>query len=163
VDRAPPVTAALVERAGFRMREVLGTHVNGTTDPARSAGAWVRSVVKVRRHLAPPVYVVSATRDDAGVGTQRGVSEVRAGTACEAAVAVVDARAAGVLSSVRLEHAERTCAVPVVLAPVDLEGDGGTDVLVHGQEGHAGFRDWFSLDEAGALLPGPSDVWTEVP
>ncbi|MFZ5477075.1 MAG: hypothetical protein ACOZNI_09900, partial [Myxococcota bacterium] len=52
--KAPAVDAAMVERAGFRMQEVLGTRSTGAPDAARQGGVYVRSVVKVRRDKAPP-------------------------------------------------------------------------------------------------------------
>jgi hypothetical protein len=163
--KATPVAAALVERAGFRMREVLqpaGANAAATPDAARSAGVYVRSVVKVRQRAAPPVYVVSATGDEVGAGRFGGPEDVRSGAACRAAVAVLDDKAERVLSSHLLPGAERTCAVPTVLSPVDLQGDGGRDILVHGQRDHAGFRAWFELADT-TLVVGPAESWEEIP
>ncbi len=161
--RAPPVTAVLVERAGFRLQEVLGTQPSGSPDAARAGGVYVRSTVKVRRAKAPPVYLVTATVDPEGAGRVGGPADRRSGAACRGAVAVVDDDAAKLLWSQVLEEAEATCAVPVLLPPVDREGDGGQDVLVYGQLKNAGFRRWFSLDADGSLVAGERESWLEIP
>lgn len=154
--KAAPVAAALVESVGFRLGPLVGATATGAPDAARSSGVWVRSTVKVRQELAPPVYLASATRDVSGKGDDR------TGENCVSVIATLDAKATEVLSSHRLAGAEQTCAVPVVVPPVDRDGDGTPDVMVHGQHGNRGFRAWFRLAD-GKLEPGPTDVWESIP
>lgn len=163
VDKGAPVPAALVERAGFRLRDILGSQATRQIDPARGAGVSMRSVVKLRRDLAPPVYLAVATLGAHGIPGPDGPSPVQSPEDCKAALAVLDAEAETTLSSVRLEGAEATCAVPVMAAPVDMDGNGTKDVLVHGQSGQKGFRAWFAIGTDGKLTPGPHSEWTAIP
>ena len=163
VDKGGPVPAALVERVGFRFREVLGGSATAEIDPARSAGVSVRSVVKVRRALAPPVYLAVATAGSHGIPGVAGRSPVTSPADCVAALAVVDHEAERVLGSVPVPGAAATCAVPTLTAPVDLDGNGVLDVLVHGQSEHKGFRAWFAVQADGTLEPGPTSVWMDIP
>ena len=156
------VDAALVERAGFRLREVLGTHDQGNVDAARTGGVYVRSTVKVRRKNAPPVYLVTGTVDTVGAGRMGGPPDVRAGENCRAAVAMLDLKLEKVLSSHLLDDATATCAVPVIAAPVDIDADGVDDALVYGQQGNRGFRAWFRLT-GETLVPGPRERWDDIP
>lgn len=168
--KAVPVAAAMVERAGFRMKTVLvpaGTASAtplGTSAPdaAKAGGVYVRSVVKVRRTGAPPVYVVTATGDDVGAGKFDGPADVRAGANCTSALGLLDDKGEKLLSSQPLAAATRTCAVPVVVPPIDRDGDGVLDVLIHGQNAQKGFRSWFRIDGT-TLVPGPEDVWEAIP
>lgn len=160
--KATPVDAALVERAGFRMSEVLQTVASGAPDAAKAGGVFVRSVVKVRQTNAPPVYVVTATGDEVGAGRFGGPADVRAGENCRGALGLLDAKAEKLVSGLQLADATKVCAVPVVVPPVDVDGDGKLDVLVHGQDGARGFRSWFEID-GGTLVPGPSETWEEIP
>jgi hypothetical protein len=156
------VDAALVERAGFRLREVLGTHDQGNVDAARTGGVYVRSTVKVRRRNAPPVYLVTGTVDTVGAGRMGGPPDVRAGENCRAAVAMLDLKLEKVLANHLLDDATATCAVPVIAAAVDIDADGVDDALVYGQQGNRGFRAWFRL--AGeTLVPGPRERWDDIP
>ncbi|MSQ03188.1 MAG: hypothetical protein EXR71_15075 [Myxococcales bacterium] len=164
VEKGGPVPAALVERAGFRLREVLGSHTTREIDPARGAGVSMRSVVKMRRRLAPPVYIAVATVGAHGIpAAGGGRAPVGDPGDCKAAVAVLDAEAEGTMSTFPLPGAEASCAVPVLTAPVDRDGDGVLDILVHGQTEHAGFRAWFAVGDDGVLKPGPTSLWTEIP
>lgn len=166
--KAVPVDAAMVERAGFRLREVLAPAATATPagasapDAAKAGGVYVRSMVKVRRTGAPPVYVVTATGDEVGAGRFDGPQDVRRGENCRAAVGLLDHTGEKLLASARLDAATRTCAVPQVVPPVDRDGDGVQDVLIHGQNGDKGFRTWFRLEGAG-LAPGPEDAWESIP
>lgn len=163
-DRRAPVTAAIAERAGFRLREVLGGTTGADIDPARSAGVTLRSVMKVRRHLAPPVYVAVATRGQHGVlktdGTRAAVLKA---DDCVGAIAVLNAELAKVVDHKIIGEAETTCAVPVLAGPVDLDNDGRLDVLAHGQSENRGFRRWYGIDPEGKLVPGPWDQQDGVP
>lgn len=160
--KPPTVPATLVERSGIRLKAVLG--LGGTPiDAARPGGVYVRSIVKTRQHMAPPIVVLTGTGDDVGAGRYGGPADVRAGNNCKSAVITVDAAAEKVLSSHELAEATRVCAVPYLLGPVDLDGDGGQDFLVYGQEGQAGFRAWFELKPDGTLIAGPHEVWENIP
>ncbi len=161
--KAPVVAAPIVERAGWRMRELLGAVSTGGPDPVRGSGVYVRSVVKTRRENAPPVYVVAATRDTQGSGLYNGPAEKREGANCEAAVGTMDDKGERLLSAVKLEVATRLCVVPTVLGPVDLDANGISDVLVYGQTGQKGFRAWFELHPDGTLVAGPADSWDTIP
>lgn len=161
--RAPIVPATVVERAGFRMKEVLGTGTTGALDPAKAGGVYVRSVVKLRRQFAPPIYLVAATVDTAGAGRRGGPPEVRAGEDCQAAVGVMDDKGETLLSAHRLESAARVCAVPMLLHPVDLDGDEKLDLLAYGQNGAAGFRTWFVVHQDGTLVKGADEAWEGIP
>ncbi len=163
VGKGAPVPAALVERAGFRLREVLGSSPSPEIDPVRGSGVSLRSVVKMRRDLAPPVYLAVATRGAHGIPGDEGPSPVESPDDCVSALAVIDAEASKLLSSALLPGAEATCAVPVLAGPLDLNGDGVMDVLVHGQSGAKGFRAWFQVAANGTLTPGPTSMWTEIP
>ncbi len=167
--KALPVSAVMVERAGFRMKEVLAPPTPTATpagasapDAAKAGGVYVRSVVKQRRDGAPPVYIVSATGDEVGAGRFDGPADVRQGENCKAALGIIDDKGEKLLSSVPLDAATRTCAVPVVVPPIDRDGDGVLDVLVHGQHEKKGFRSWFRI-EGTKLVPGPEDVWEAIP
>lgn len=154
--KASPVSAALVESVGFHLGPLVGAKPTGAPDAARSSGVWVRSTVKLRQELSPPIYVASATRDVSGKGDDR------TGENCVAVVATIDAKATTVLSSHALSGARQSCAVPVVVPPVDRDGDGVLDVMVHGQNGNRGFRAWFRLVD-GKLEAGPADAWEGIP
>ncbi|MES2642706.1 MAG: hypothetical protein V4850_24700 [Myxococcota bacterium] len=167
--KSQPVTAAMVETAGFRMKDLLVPADRAPLpagaappDAAKSGGVYVRSVVKVRRDKAPPIYLVTATGDDVGAGKFDGPADVRTGANCKAAVGLLDAKGTALLSATLLDAATRTCAVPKIIAPVDRDGDGVLDVLVHGQTGNKGFRTWFRIDGT-TLVKGPEDVWETIP
>ena len=162
-EKGAPVPAAIVERAGFRMRELLGSHPGESIDPATGAGVGLRSMIKARRHLAPPVYLTVATRGLHGIPGPNGVSPVKDPSDCEAFLAVLDADVGKTLSSVPLPDAATTCAVPVLTGPVDEDGDGNDDILVSGQSGNKGFRAWFRIYPEGTLVAGPHSVWTDIP
>lgn len=140
---APPVAASLVEAAGFRFQDLLGTTSTGAKDAALAGGVQIRSMVKHRRTHAPPLYLVTADAN------------------CQALVAVMDSKASTILHHQPLPQAG--CAPAVLLPPIDLDGDGRQDVLVYGQKDAAGFRQWFGIETDGALTPGPGESWTEIP
>lgn len=161
--KAPIVTAVMVERAGFRMKDLLGTTSTGALDPAKAGGVYVRSTVKVRRKLAPPIYVIAATGDDVGAGRMGGPPDVRAGSNCIAGVGTMDSKGDALISGVKLEAATRLCVVPQLVPPIDLDGDGTLDILAYGQDGTKGFRAWFRLTDDGTLVAGPSEEWDSIP
>lgn len=161
--RAPAVSAALIETMAFRLKSLYGAPEAGAEGPAPSVGVWVRSAVKVRQLHAPPVYLVSAVRDDHGAGKLGAAGVKREGEDCKAVVAVLDVKAETILASMPLDLATRTCAVPGIVPPVDRDGDGGVDFLTYGQEGEKGFRAWFSLVDGKTLVAGESDIWEAIP
>lgn len=162
-EKGAPVPAAIVERAGFRLRDVLGSQPGTDIDPVRSAGVALRSVVKMRRELAPPVYLAVATLGKHGIPGPNGTSPVENPSDCKAALAVLDHDVATTLSSMPLPEAEVTCAVPVLIGPVDYDGDGAQDILVAAQSGKKGFRAWFRIDNDGKLTAGPTSTWSDIP
>ncbi|MSP56885.1 MAG: hypothetical protein EXR69_14970 [Myxococcales bacterium] len=161
--KPPTVTAELVERAGIRLKAVLGTSGTPSLDAARPGGVYVRSIIKVRQPHGPPIVILTGTGDAVGAGRWGGPPDVRAGENCKAGFASVDLAASKVLSSHLLADAARICAVPYLLGPVDLDGDGGQDFLVYGQEKQAGFRAWFTLVPDGTLVAGEHEVWERIP
>lgn len=160
--KSTPVAAVMVERAGFRMKDVLGGTGTTSPDAAKAGGVYVRSVLKVRRDKAPPVYMIAATGDEVGAGTFGGPADVRKGANCVAAVGLMDDKGDALYTSVKLDAATRICAVPALLPPIDRDGDGVLDVLVYGQQGNAGFRSWFRVNGT-TLEKGPEDVWEGIP
>lgn len=167
--KALPVTAAMVETAGFRMKDLLVPDSGAALplgaaapDAAKSGGVYVRSVVKVRQGNTPPTYVVTATGDEVGAAAFGGPQDVRKGENCKAAVGLLDAKGQKLLSATLLAGATRVCAVPMVVPPIDRDGDGVLDVLIYGQNGTKGFRSWFRIDGT-TLVAGPEDVWENIP
>lgn len=167
--KATPVSAVMVEHAGFRMKPLLVPASAppvaagaSAPDAAKSGGVYVRSLVKVRQKSGPPIYIVTATGDEVGAGAFDGPADVRKGENCKAALGLLDSKGTELLSSTLLAAATRTCAVPVVVPPVDRDGDGVLDFLVHGQNGNKGFRSWFRMDGT-TLVAGPEDVWENIP
>ena len=161
--KPPTVPAELVERSGIRLKAVLGTSGAPSVDAARPGGVYVRSIIKARQPHAPPIILVTGTGDDVGAGLWGGPADVRTGNNCKSAVATVDAAADKVISSHLLDDATRICAVPYAIGPVDMDGDGGQDFLVYGQEKQSGFRAWFSLSADGTLVARESEVWEGIP
>jgi hypothetical protein len=117
-QKPPTMPAAQVEAAAWRLDEILPegdgfSPVIGGGDPARQRGLELGSVVKSRRHGAPPVLVVSAVRG------------------CNAALAVLDAKATTTLASVLVPG---LCTLPRVLPPADLDGDGAKETALFNEE-----------------------------
>lgn len=162
-EKAAPVTAALAERASFRMREVIGAEASAYPEADRASGVALRSMIKVRQDLAPPVYLVVATRGQHGIPQPGGgVSPVKDPRDCQASLAILDAEMEKVIASIPVDGATVSCAVPSLLSPVDKDGDGGRDIIVHGQSEGSGFRQWFAID-GNQLVPGAGSAWTEIP
>lgn len=108
ITPAPPIQAATVERAAWRLDELLPpldrfAPLPSSPDPSRSRGVNVGSVVKVRRPSAPPVLVATGYRECTGV------------------LAVLSADAGQTLAYDLLDGA---CEPLRALAPSDLDGDG---------------------------------------
>ncbi len=77
--------------------------------PAPPGGLDMGSLVKTRRHAAPPVLVASGTRS------------------CGGALAVLDAKATKVLASIAVPG---LCGTARVLPPADLDGDGNVETAL---------------------------------
>lgn len=128
----PPtmVQAELVGSALLRVTELAWRALDlppgvfpaeGEPDPTRTE---LRSVIKVPRDLAPPVYVASA---EAG---------------CLAVVALLDHKARDVLAWDHLRLPGPTCAPFALVPPTDLDGDGTVDVVAYSGNGTPGTGAW---------------------
>ncbi len=114
VQPAPAILASLVERAAWRLDELLPepdlySPLVTSPDPTKGRGVDVGSVAKVRRHLAPPVLVAAGHRD------------------CNGALALLSADASQVLGWHGFDNA---CEPLRVLPPTDLDGDGRRELAV---------------------------------
>lgn len=113
-DRVPAIRAHLVERAAWRLDEVLPPRdryspAGSSSQPARQRGVHVGSVAKTRRHGAPPVLLTTGVRD------------------CTAAVAVLDAKSEHILAYDRVGE---VCETLRVLPATDLDGKPGREFAV---------------------------------
>lgn len=132
-DPAPANPAGLVERAAWRIDELLPPRdafspAVSAPDPALQRGMRVASVTKTRRQGAPPVVIASATRD------------------CTAVIALMDREAARVMSWDRLDQ---TCEPLSILPAADYDGDGARELVAHGDHRVVLYR----LDEKpGSIL-----------
>lgn len=109
---APAIQANLVERAAWRLDELLPAldrfdPLPNSPDPSRSRGVNVGSVAKIRRHGSPPVLIASGHRGCTGV------------------IAVLNGDASETLAWDSLEDA---CEPLRVFPPNDLDGDGVREV-----------------------------------
>ncbi|MCB9780085.1 MAG: hypothetical protein H6742_16080 [Alphaproteobacteria bacterium] len=112
VPEAPAIQAALVERAAWRMDELLPdldpfAPAPEAGVPSRSRGVEVGSVVKARRKNAPPVLIATGHRE------------------CRGVLAILDLEASEVLVQDSLPD---TCDKVRVLPPADLDGDGNREL-----------------------------------
>lgn len=131
---APAVSAVWVERAAWRLGEVLGPAEGiipggrSEKEPARHHGARVRSVRKTRR-VGPPVLVI--------VGERRG----------RVAVLITDKEADQVYDSVVFAVPGPPWPSSQALPVQDLDGDGAQELVVYGDhaEGPA-FRASLAVD-----------------
>jgi hypothetical protein len=109
---APAIQANLVERAAWRLDELLPAldrfdPLPTSPDPSRSRGVNVGSVAKIRRHGAPPVLIASGHRGCTGV------------------IAILSGDASETLAWDSLADA---CEPLRVFPPNDLDGDGVREV-----------------------------------
>jgi len=128
ITPAPPIQAALVERAAWRLDELLPamdpfSPAPTSQDPSRARGVEVGSVAKARQVGGPPILVTAGHRGCAGV------------------IAVLDAEATRVLSYDVLDQA---CEPLRVLPLNDLDGDGRREVAAWSRSRTALYR----LDES---------------
>ena len=112
--QAATVQASQVETAAWRLHEVLPStdstaSPESVTQPARQKGVEVGSVSKVRRHGAPPIFLVSGVRD------------------CTAGVLVLDKELGTTLDHYSFEG---ICDPVAVMPPSDLDGDGLRELVV---------------------------------
>lgn len=129
---APVVSAALVERAAWRLADVLGPGPGITPgvdapDPALHRGIRVRSIRKVRRK-GPPWQVV--------VGERRS----------ELVVALTDKDADAVKAGVIVERTREALVDLASLPAQDLDGDGTTEIVVVGDGAAGSLRAVFTVD-----------------
>jgi hypothetical protein len=135
---APVVSAALVERAAWRLADVLGPGPGITPgvdapDPALHHGIRVRSIRKVRRQGPPWQVVVGERRDQLVVAlTDRDADQVEGGLLVQRThTGLVD------LSSLPAE---------------DLDGDGTTEVVIVGDGPDGGLRAVLRADLVSGAL-----------
>jgi hypothetical protein len=138
---APKNQASLVEIVSWRLGEVLPEAAltersADTPQPARQRGLAVGSVSKVRRHGAPPVYLVSGTRQ------------------CEAAIAVVNHNLETVLDQYSWTG---ICDPVAVMPPSDLDGDAAREFAVFNSEFVAMLR---LIETPGSIRVEPMADWT---
>lgn len=132
LHRAPATPAPLLERAAWRLDEALPPRdefspATSAPDPALQRGVRVASLVKTRRHAAPPVLLASGGRE------------------CNAVIALLDAEAGAVLAVDSLPGA---CEPLPLLPPVDLDGDGALETAAWSEHRVLLYR----LAESGAQL-----------
>lgn len=122
----PMVAAAVVERASWRLADVLGPPEGvlpgvDSKDPTLHQGIRVRAVNKLRRSGPPWQAIVGERRDRVGVA-------IADGTASELASGLV---------------LRRTSQAPVdisVTTSGDIDGDGRHDVVIYGDGPEGAFR-----------------------
>jgi hypothetical protein len=112
--KAPAIQAHLIERAAWRLDDILPPRDRFTprieeVAPAKQRGIDVGSVVKTRRYGAPPILIAVGVRN------------------CTGALAITDYAAEKILVYERIEGA---CSVLRVLPAVDLDGDGSREFVV---------------------------------
>lgn len=124
--KAPMVSAALVERASWRLAEVapdtqaIAPGVD-SPDPALHQGIRVRSVRKIRRQGAPFQIVLG----------ERGTDVL---------IAITDRDAKKRMGGLRLERSSDAPMRFGVIPPADIDGDGKTEFVIYGDGESGGFR-----------------------
>ncbi len=113
-SKPPAVPAPVVEAAVWRLDPLPPAAaayppLDPPAEPATQRGLDMGSLVKTRRHAAPPVLVASGTRS------------------CGGALAVLDAKATKVLASIAVPG---LCGTARVLPPADLDGDGNVETAL---------------------------------
>jgi len=114
IQKSPAIQAHLVERAAWRLDEVLPPRskyspVLTSKDPARQRGVHVGSVAKTRRYGSPPVLISVGVRE------------------CTAAVAILAASAERALT---FDHLPNVCETMRVIPATDMDGDGSREFAV---------------------------------
>ena len=118
MPRRHAVDASLVERAAWRVDEILPprdefSSAAPRTAPAEQRGVQLGSVAKIKRTGAPPVF--------AGIGTRD----------CSAGLVVVDTSAERTLA---FDTIAAACDKLALLPPADLDGDGRIELVAHSDE-----------------------------
>ncbi|MFT7520648.1 MAG: hypothetical protein ACI9MC_002798 [Kiritimatiellia bacterium] len=137
--KTPVVTAALVERAGWRLGEVVGDDAGiapgggDIPDPAQHRGIKVRSVRKIRRSGPPWQVVVGEWRD-------------------QVVVALTDKDTSRLLDGARLQRTNSEVVRLASLPVHDLDGDGTSELVVYADGDRGGLRAVYRIDlERGKL------------
>jgi hypothetical protein len=130
IEHIPAIRAHLVERAAWRIDEVLPPRdkyspAGSSKQPAKQRGVHVGSVAKTRRHGAPPVLVAAGVRN------------------CTAAVVILASKSERTMAYDRVSG---ICETLRVLPASDLDGKEGrefavfndTDVLLYRMKERAG-------------------------
>jgi hypothetical protein len=114
VVKAPAIQAHVVERAAWRLDEVLPKRgkyspIESSKEPARQRGVHVGSVAKTRRYGAPPILITTGVRE------------------CTGAVAILTASGDRALAYDRLPG---VCESMRVIPATDMDGDGNREFAV---------------------------------
>ena len=112
-SKPPPVAAPTIEKAGWRIDEILPppdrfTPNTPPKDVSQQRGVQVGTVVKMRRQGGPPWLLASGTRN------------------CDGGFVVLDSTASRTYVADRIP----TCDTLRVLNPTDLDGDGNAELAV---------------------------------
>ncbi|TVQ87272.1 MAG: VCBS repeat-containing protein [Deltaproteobacteria bacterium] len=125
---APPpmVAASVVERAGWRLAEILGPPEGvvpggAQKDPTLHQGIRVRAVTKLRWNGPPWQAIVGERGDQVGV-------------------AIASSDASNLASGLVLRRGSSAPVEITVIARADLDGDGHPDLVIAGDGGGASFR-----------------------
>lgn len=131
----PAVMAATVERASWRLADVLGPPTGVVpggrydVDPALHEGITVRDVLKTRRPGGPPVLLIVGDRDG------------------RVAIALTDRDAGTIHGSDVFElGGDAPWPVPHVTPAGDYDGDGGAEVVVWADDDGEGTRVVYRVD-----------------
>ena len=131
-EKAPAVSAALVERSAWRLAEV-GPESKAVLpgvqapDPAIHLGVRVRSVRKVRRQ-GPPYQLVLGERND------------------QVLIALTDTDASTRLDGLALQRSGRDPVLLGIVPAHDLDGDDHPEVVVYGDGEQGSLRAVISID-----------------
>jgi hypothetical protein len=121
---APAIQAHLIERAAWRLDEVLPPRGRfdskvSSKQPSVQRGVEVGSVTKTRRYGAPPLLIATGVRS------------------CSGAVIITDLKAEKTLAYDRLPQ---TCTPLRVIPALDYDGDGNREFAVFSEERVALYR-----------------------
>lgn len=130
--KPPMVTASLVERASWRLAEIVPptTAIQpgvDAPDPALYQGIRVRSVRKIRRNGPPWQAVIG----------ERGSNLL---------IAITDREVKTIASSAVIARSQAAPAHFSMTPPVQLDGEGDPEILFFADSDATGFRAVFSID-----------------